>query len=134
VIDFVTNNYVETTTDAVTINDQLWGIPTEVSNYLLVYNKKLFAEAGFDAPPSTWDDLVEMAASMTKRNKQGNITQAGYAFGHPFLTQLCSRGVDLFKEDYSGTNLTTPEAIEVLSDQVRLFEEGITDSRTTAIC
>jgi multiple sugar transport system substrate-binding protein len=135
VIDFVTNNYIETTADAVTINDQLWGIPTEVSNYLLVYNKKLLAEAGFEAPPTTWDELVEMAAALTERNDQGNIVQAGYAFGpevaptvHPFLTQLYSRGIDLFKEDYSGTNLTTPEAIEVLSNQVRLFEEGVTDS------
>jgi multiple sugar transport system substrate-binding protein len=134
VIDFVTGNYIQTTADAVTISDQLWGIPTEVSNYLLVYNKKLLAEAGFDAPPSTWDELVEMAAAMTKRNEQGNIIQAGYAFGpevaptvHPFLTLLYSRGVNLFNEDFTATNLTSPEAIEVLTDQVRLFQEGITD-------
>lgn len=135
VVDFVTGNYVPTTADAVTINGQLWGIPTEVSNYLLVYNKKLLAEAGFDAPPSTWKELREMAAALTKRNDQGNIIQAGYAFGsevaptvHPFLTQLYSRGVDLFKEDFSGTNLTTPEAIEVLTNQVALFQDGSTDS------
>jgi multiple sugar transport system substrate-binding protein len=135
VAEFVQDNYVQTTVDAATINDQLWGIPTEVSNYMLIYNKKLFAEAGFDAPPTTWDELVEMAAAMTERNEQGNIVQAGYAFGpevaptvHPFLTQLYSRNIDLFKEDYSGTNLTTPEAAEVLTGQVRLFEEGITDT------
>jgi multiple sugar transport system substrate-binding protein len=135
VVDFVTGNYVETTVGAATINDQLWGIPTEVSNYMLVYNKKLFAEAGLEAPPATWDELVEMAAAMTKRNDQGNIIQAGYAFGpevaptvHPFLTQLYSRNIDLFKEDYSGTNLTTPEAAEVLRAQVALFQNGSTDT------
>ncbi len=135
VVDFVTNTYVQTTTEAASINGQLWGIPTEVSNYLLVYNKKLLGEAGYEAPPSTWEELREMAAALTKRNDQGNITQAGYAFGpevaptvHPFLTQLYSRGVDLFKEDYTGTNLTSPEAVEVLTNQVALFQDGSTDA------
>lgn len=131
---FIRDNYVANTVDAVTIQGQVWGIPTEVSNYLLVYNKRLLQEAGYDAPPSTWDELLEIAEATTERDAQGRLTRAGFAFGptvanvvHPYLTLLYSKGVDLFTEDFSATNLTTPEAIEALEQQVRLFEAGVAD-------
>ena len=65
VLGFVTDNYVGSTVDAITIDDQTWGVPTEVANYLLIYNKQIFAEAGIDAPPATWDELLEVAAATT---------------------------------------------------------------------
>ncbi|MCA9838665.1 MAG: extracellular solute-binding protein [Trueperaceae bacterium] len=133
-LSWIKDSYISNTVDAVTINGQVWGIPTEVSNYMLVYNKQLLAEAGFDAPPSTWTELLDMAAAITKRNDQGNITTAGYAYGsstatvvHPFFTMLYSAGINPFKDDFSGTNLTSPEAIAVLEQQIELFKQGITD-------
>jgi multiple sugar transport system substrate-binding protein len=134
VVNWVKENYVGATVDTVTIDDQMWGIPTEVSNYMLVYNKKLLAEAGFDAPPTTWEELVPMAEALTKRNDEGNIVQAGYSYGpstativHPFLIMLYSEGISPFKDDFSGTNLTSPEAIDVLMKQIELYQKGITD-------
>jgi multiple sugar transport system substrate-binding protein len=134
VVNWVKENYIGATVDTVTINDQVWGIPTEVSNYMLVYNKKLLAEAGFEAPPATWEELVTMAEAITNRNEEGNIIQAGYAYGpstanvvHPFLIMLYSSGVNPFEDDFSGTNFTSPEAIDVLTKQVELFQKGITD-------
>jgi multiple sugar transport system substrate-binding protein len=134
VVNWIGDNYIEATVNTVTINEQVWGIPTEVSNYLLVYNKKLLSEAGFDAPPTTWDELVTMAEALTKRNDEGNIVQAGYSYGpstativHPFLIMLYSEGVNPFKDDFSGTNLTSPEAIDVLTKQVELYQKGVTD-------
>lgn len=133
VLDFIDNTYVGSTVNAVTIRDQVWGVPTEVSNYLLVYNRQLLEAAGV-AVPTTWNEVVEAAAAITERNDQGNITTMGYAFGpsvanvvHPFLTLLYSQGVEMFTEDYSATNLTSETAVAVLEQQVRLFEEGITD-------
>ena len=79
---FVQDNYVASTVDAASIQGQLWGIPTEVSNYLLIYNKQLLQEAGYDAPPTTWAELEEVAQAATKTDAQGQITQAGYAAGH----------------------------------------------------
>ena len=133
VLNFIDNTYVGSTVNAVTIRDQVWGVPTEVSNYLLVYNRQLLEAAGV-AVPTTWNEVVEAAAAITERNDQGNITTMGYAFGpsvanvvHPFLTLLYSQGVEMFTEDYSATNLTSETAVAVLEQQVRLFEEGITD-------
>ena len=133
VLEFIQGTYKDSTVDAVTIGGTTWGVPTEVSNYQLVYNKKLLEEAGAEVP-TTWDDLVDLAAELTVRNDQGNITTAGYAFGpstatvvHPFFVLLSANGIAPFKEDFSGTNLASPEAIAVLEQQVALFESGATD-------
>jgi multiple sugar transport system substrate-binding protein len=131
----VSEGFVPSAVDAVTINGRQWGIPTEINNYLLIYNKRLLQEAGYSAPPSTWDELVEMAAATTKRNAQGKITQAGYAFlqgwdsavVHPYLALLYSLGGEPFSEDFSDSKLTSEESLRALNMQLGLFEAGATD-------
>ncbi len=135
VLGFVTDSYVGNTVDAVTIADQTWGIPTEVSNYMLVYNKQIFAEAGIDAPPTTWEEFAQIAEATTERDAQGRPTQIGYAgyypsvagVVHPYLTLLYSKGVDLFTEDFTATNLGSPEALSAVQEIAGLFEAGSAD-------
>ncbi len=63
------------------------------------------------------------------------MTQIGYAgyypsvagVVHPYLTLLYSQGVDLFTEDFSATNLTSPEALAALEQLVSLFDAGSAD-------
>ena len=138
IADFITANYSPATVGAATIGGQLWGIPTELSIYALVYNKKLLAEAGYDAPPKTWAELTEMAAAITTTNDQGNIDVGGYAYGtsiaegvHPFYAQMFAAGVPPYAEDGRSTNLTSPEAVRILTEQVALFEQGITSNAIT---
>ncbi|HVG47758.1 MAG TPA: sugar ABC transporter substrate-binding protein [Rubellimicrobium sp.] len=138
VADFIAGNYEPSTVNAATVNGQLWGIPTELSVYALVYNKKLLAAAGYDAPPKTWAELREIAQKITTTNDQGNIDVGGYAYGtsvaegvHPFYTQMFAAGVPPFAEDGRSTNLTSPEAIRILTDQAALFQDGITSNAIT---
>lgn len=131
----VSADYVPGTVDAIKVAGAAWGIPTEVSTFMLIYNKKLFQQAGIPAPPGDWDELVADAARMTRRNAQGKITTAGYAFGptagnsvYPFAALLLSRGLPLLSPNLDGTNLTAPAAIDVLTEESRLFSKGITDN------
>jgi multiple sugar transport system substrate-binding protein len=135
ITQFIQSEYEPRTVDAATVNGKVWGIPAEVSTYLLVYNKKLLQQAGYAAPPSTWDELADMAAKITKLDAQGKITVAGYAFGptpanavHPFRTLLFSKGVQLFKDDLRSTNLTSPAAVEILAKQSDMFRRGVTNA------
>ena len=135
ILSFVQDGYVPSTVDAVTIGGQVWGVPTEVSNYLLVYNKKIFQAAGIKAPPKTWAELLQVAAKTTKRDAQGRAAQIGFAsyypsvagVVHPYLTLLYSQGVQLFNADFTETNLGTPEALAALNDMVALFKAGSAD-------
>ena len=131
--EWIRSAYGDGTVGAATINGTLYGIPTELSVYQLMYNKKILAEAGFDAPPATWDELMEIAAATTTLDDQGNIEVAGYAYGpsvanatHVFYSQMYAEGVPPYTEDFRGTNFTTPEAIAILEGQRALFANGYT--------
>ena len=138
VADFIRQDYLPGTVAAVTLDGRAWGVPSEVNVYMLVYNKLLLAKAGYQQPPTTWNELIEVAKKVSKVNRQGHQTVAGFAFGstppqavNPFLALLFSKGVTLFAPDRRSTNLTSREAIEVLEGEVRLFEEGGTSAAAT---
>ncbi len=135
IVEFIEASYSPATVGAATVGGQLWGIPTELSVYALVYNKQLLEAAGYAEPPKTWAELREVAQAITATNDQGNIATGGYAYGtsvaegvHPFYAQMFAAGVPPFAEDGRSTNLTSPEAVQILSDQAALFADGITSN------
>lgn len=128
----ITNNYVST--KGVTIDGKIWGIPTEINAYSLLYNKKLFAEAGLSYPTS-WADLVDKATRLTKKDAKGAITQYGIAFlkGNdwqvvdPFLSLLFSNGGKYLSDDNTKAMFNSPEGVAALEAQLQLFQKGATD-------
>jgi multiple sugar transport system substrate-binding protein len=63
---------------AVQVGDKIVGMPALVDNLALVYNKKLFDEAGIPYPTAdwTWDDLRAAALKLTDASKK----QFGWAY------------------------------------------------------
>src|SRR5690606_29560520 len=100
-------NFTPASVDGTSYDGQLWGYPTEVNTYALVYNKRLLAEAGYDRPPQTWDELREYAAKLTKRDDSGTVIQAGFASWvgdvsgvvHPFYSFLFANGGEILNAD-----------------------------------
>ena len=65
--DWKWDDFYEGERQAATVGDKVVGIPALVDNLAIVYNKKLFADAGV-APPNpnwTWDDFRAAAAKLT---------------------------------------------------------------------
>ena len=134
--DFVEERYAAATVDAVTIDGALRGVPTEVAVYLLGSNMDLLREAGYEEPPTTFDELLEIAEAVTTRDAQGKIETAGFAFAdsssgaglvHPFYTALYSAGVTPYADDFSSTNLASDESVAALERFRALVESGATD-------
>ena len=137
---FVLAAYTPATVAAATIRGRLWGIPSAVSAYQLVYNKRLFAAADLHAPPRTPGELIRDAAAITRKNRQGNILIGGYAFGpqvsdvtHTFYATMYAAGVAPYTQDLRGTNLRSPAAVRILTDQAQLFRRGITSNTVGAL-
>ena len=138
---FVRDTYAPTTVETATIGGTLWGVPSEVSAYMLVSNMRLLREAGIDEPPTTFEGLREAAAKITTRNDQGRIETAGFALAdsstgaglvHPFYAQLHSAGVDPYEDGFAGTNLASDAAIGAVEDMKSLFDAGVTDRSVDA--
>jgi multiple sugar transport system substrate-binding protein len=65
-------------TQVTKLHDEHYSVPTSIRNFGLFYNVNLLKEAGWEAPPDTWEDFVQAAKDCTKYDDNGNITQAGY--------------------------------------------------------
>lgn len=67
-----------------TFRGNLYGLPREIDDWVVFYNKKLFDEAGVAYPTGewAWEDLVENAKLLTKRDASGRAQQFGYGFAH----------------------------------------------------
>jgi len=138
----VENNYISKS--GVTINGEIWGIPGEVDDYSLIYNKKLFKDAGIvDAngealAPKTWDDVVSAAKKISKKDTKGNIIRYGFAFTKgvdwavvdPFLSLLFSNGGSYLSADNSKPMFNDSKGVEVLNSIVDLFKQGYTDANS----
>ena len=116
----------------VTVNNQIWGYPTEINTWLLNYNKKLLKAAGFDKPPANWDDLKKMAAAITKKDSTGAIQQVGFAvipgwdsgMVHPFNSLLFSNGGDYLSKDGKTAAFNSPQGVETLQLYLDLLKNG----------
>lgn len=132
VLDLIRRDFNPATVDAATIRGRLYGIPTAVSIYQLVYNRKLLAAAGVTAPPHSWTQFTRTVAAVTRKNDQGNILVGGYAYGpstanivHPFYAQLYAVGVSPYSADLRRAQLTAPAAVAILDRQAGMFRDGI---------
>ena len=104
-------------------------MPYGLDTRVLYYRTDLLEEAGFTAPPQTWDQLVEYAQALTKDlDGDGNIDQwgfvslglAGQVFNtYTFFDFLFQKGGQIFDEDGNPT-FNSPEGVEALQFMVDL--------------
>ena len=136
IVAYLDEAFLPQTVGAATLDDTVWGIPTEVSAYMLVSNMALLEAAGYAEPPTTWDEMAEMASAITTLNDQGRIETAGFAFAdsssgagvvHPFYTLMSSAGEDVYSDDFARANLDSEAAITAAQRMARMGRDGITE-------
>lgn len=59
----------------------LLGAPIGIDGLALYYNEEIFQAAGVAQPPTTWQELSQVATKLTVRDTAGNIRTAGIALG-----------------------------------------------------
>lgn len=113
-------------------NDQVWGYPTEVNVWQLLYNKQMFEAAGIEKAPETWDEFRDAAEKLTERDAGGKQTRAGMLFlnnwdsgvVHPWTSLLWSNGGQYVADDHSKSLFNEPKGLETLQLQVDMLTSG----------
>ncbi len=105
------------------VDGKTYGVPFQRSTIVMYYNKDLFREAGLDPekPPTTWDELAEMGAALTKKNSDGNVEQWGAMIpstAYPYwmfgaLTK--QQGQVLMNQDGNETYFNAPKVVDALN-------------------
>jgi multiple sugar transport system substrate-binding protein len=73
ITDAIKKDVPESSLSAVTYKGRLYGMPLFNSAKHLFYNAKLLKDAGFDKPPTTLDEFVEMAKATTRPGQWGSV-------------------------------------------------------------
>ncbi len=118
---------------SVSVDGMAYGYPNEVNLYALNYNQRLFAEAGIDGPPATWDELLDVAEALTVRD--GNLlVQQGFGLinswpagvVHPWLSLVYSNGGALIEDGRARLDSESTQAVAELYHRL-IFDLGATD-------
>lgn len=104
------------------LGGKTYAIPFQRSTPVLYWNKDLFKEAGLDPDkgPVNWQEMVDFAKKLTKKDAAGNVTQWGIQIptdGNTswlFTGLTTSNGARLFTPDGKKTNFADPKVVEAL--------------------
>jgi multiple sugar transport system substrate-binding protein len=117
------------------ISGEWYGLPTAVRSLALFYNAEKLAEAGFDEPPATWDEFIEVAKALTVK-RGSRFTQVGYGFAptgqdHHLVREVLTRqfGTPPYNEELTEVLYDSPEglaAFEFYTDLITEHEIGVT--------
>jgi len=79
-------DYIATPLSADKYNGKTYGVPQVTDSLALMYNKKIFTDAGISGAPKTWADVKTAAATIkSKTGKDGLFINAGGYFLLPFI-------------------------------------------------
>ena len=111
-----------------------YAIPFQRSTPVFYYNKDAFREAGLDpeAPPTSWDEMIELGKALTVKDENGNVTRWGtriptLGLGGAWLFGglVVSKGDVLTTETGIEARIDTPATVASLEFLLNLAKEGV---------
>ncbi len=105
-------------------NDKVYGLPLTVDSRALFYNKKIFAENGIINPPTTWEELNEIAKKLTVWNGK-KLERAGMSMQDAglFSMWLQQAGGQLLTDDGKKTAFNSEAGLTVLKFWEKMISE-----------
>ena len=124
------SEFLPATIEAMTYNGSVWGVPWRTDAGMLYYRQDLLEENGFNNPPTTWDELKQMASTVQQRSgtRYGFIFQgADYEGGVTnALEYIWSAGGEVIDPNNPDRVLIeSPEDTEVLNIQRSTIDDGV---------
>ena len=104
------------------VGNVVYGIPWYVDVRVLYYRTDILHAAGFDHPPTSWEELFEVARVLAKKGNYGLALSPHWQEFLPFVWQA---GGDVLDETLTRPRVTEPEFIEALEFFVSLFQTGL---------
>ncbi len=116
----------------------VYGLPVSQNFPMMFYRTDVLDELGFDGPPETWDDLIEMLPTLQRKYLDvglilpQNISSNTFDAGNTFIMLMLQSGQNIYADDLYSTdykNISTQD-IKNLSltnfmtqDSIRVFEK-----------
>jgi multiple sugar transport system substrate-binding protein len=114
----------ETSRNNLKWNGTLYGLPRYIWGWQFYYNERLLKEAGYDEPPRTWEEMAEMAVTLTHGDQYGFLMPLGPTFAAvPLQIFLRARGGRFLDEEGKKAAFNSPEGAWALQFMVDLYNK-----------
>jgi multiple sugar transport system substrate-binding protein len=128
-------NYFEGIWETNVIDGKVYGIPWYIDTRLLFYRTDIFEKAGYDNPPKTWDEFLNISRDIKALYKNENK----YAIYLPtnewnsFIIFGMQAGADLLKNNNSLGNFNSPEFKEAFEFLTNFHKENLAPAGITQV-
>ncbi|WP_427766280.1 ABC transporter substrate-binding protein [Streptomyces sp. DSM 41931] len=97
-------------------------VPLYSMAYALYYNKQMFADAGIDAPPATWDEFVAAGKKLSKDGRWGTAMEGSNPSENVHHAYVFAKqhGADFFTPD-GKPDFTNDDAVAAVKQYVDLM-------------
>lgn len=102
------------------VHGTVYALPWYTSTGGIIYNPDILEAAGFDAPPSTYEEAWEMSEVIFE--KTGAF---GAMIGQEMHNLLPKNGIPLLNDDVTEVTFNTPEAVELFRSYKEYYDKGL---------
>jgi len=114
------------TLEPVTVGGKTWGIPKNTVAMVMVYNERLYKQAGIAAPPATWEEFREVAAKLTGKDRWAfTLVLAPAGFDLRVSSVFRSFGADFLTPDWKHSAVNTPEMRKAFNYVLDMIASGV---------
>ena len=129
----INERFFDQAVDFLVSHDEQWGLPNSVSTVTLYYNESILNELGYQKPPATFGELLDVSREAVDEGL------ASYGFYPAFLSahedgmvwfdiMLKIHGGQWMNEDRTEWAFNNEEGVEALTLMRDLYEEGLIPS------
>jgi len=124
------DQFIPSTIDALTIDGELYGLPYNSNARVLLYRKDILEKHGLEVP-KTWDELLNVASTITENEESMYGLGLTTAAGSPrtfqefisFFFQV-NGGENMFTRDEGSEQWTLNTTPELLTQVLKLYEDS----------
>lgn len=118
-----------------TVDEHVYGVPFANNGCFMYYNKAMLEEAGYDAPPATWDELKQMSQEMQEKG----ICKYGIAWpGQQAEGAICNMSTLLYSfggewvDDGGNFAFNSDESVQAVQFMADSISDGWADSSSVS--
>jgi arabinogalactan oligomer/maltooligosaccharide transport system substrate-binding protein len=115
------DDFLETPLSSNVFDGQTYGVPQVTDTLALMYNKKLFDEAGIEAAPTTWAEVQEAADKLKKIKAEGIYINSGGYFTLPFVY---GEGGDIVDPEAKTIEINSDASVAGITEAQKLVKSG----------
>lgn len=125
--DEVVSRFSEDVTTLYEFNDGVYGIPLTQNFPMLFYRTDVLEELGYDAPPESWDALIEMLPDLQRKYLEvglilpSNVSSQVFDAGNTFVLLMNQTGQSFYTENQHATTFDTEAAVDAFTRWTKFY-------------